>query len=232
MPFNTSAIYPDLFRLPLMNKGLILLFCFHLAACKKENSPKWTEVEIEVKNGISSEPIDDIYFNLYGVKSSFPKSTHQIGTKYPENGHLKFGFRAKRRFDYILYQQQYSSYFTQRITGGELVLGEENYFTYELVEFGHLILSVDNINCFNNKDALEFQLSYLDSDGYPISSLYWDTGFTWDGCNTFTELYNHSFPAGNYTFEWSVNRENNDNSSGHHTFFMSEDDTTYINIEY
>ena len=230
--FNSSTIYPDNFRLPIVYKSLILLCCFHLASCKKESSPTWTEVEIEVKNGITSEPIDDIYFYLYGVKSNFPKSTDQIGSKYPENGELNFSFKAKRQFDYILYKQEYSSYFTQKITGGELVIGAENHYSYELVEFGQLILNVDNINCYDSHDALEYRLTYLDSDDYPISSLYWETGYTWDGCNQFTELYNYSFPAGNYNFEWKVSRDNNDNSSGEHIFFMNQNDTTYVNVEY
>ena len=73
-----------------------------LISCKKENSKKWTEVNIKANNYITGEPITDVWCGIVATDYGFLGSEKIIiiDTGFTENGVFSSGFKIKNKYTY------------------------------------------------------------------------------------------------------------------------------------
>ncbi|MBD3636381.1 MAG: hypothetical protein HUJ25_03490 [Crocinitomicaceae bacterium] len=226
-----------------MNKlTLLLVLLINLAACKKEESKMWTEVHVTATNYNTEEPLDDIFISIVETKDGlFTTKGDAIYESFTdENGTFYYGWKAKRSsnvsYEYVVQAnpEKYHQVEFQQID--YLQKGESHYYDVKLVESGALNMNFQNVNCFNENDELRFRYYFKKNPSATtyiyIYSFYWDGELTLDGCVDLTGNGGYQvLPAGNYTIEWNVTRDNG-YTEGSDTFFVGDGDSLTYLLQY
>jgi hypothetical protein len=211
---------------------IVILFSISLYSCSKENNSQPTTINITVENVFNGEAVDSILFYLYGKRTSFPIRTHQIGQEYPINGSLTFSFISRRGHEYYISEIDPTPTFCiLGVEGAPFEIGLENELNYKVSTYNELVISIENVNCFNSFDTLHWRLDYLTYPEYSFENIYWED-FGWNGCYGKENAIDSYYPTGDYSFEWVVKRENADSIYGTEYFKLPENESLVYDFQY
>lgn len=216
---------------------VLLLF----ASCKKEESELWTEVHVSATNFNSGEPLNDVFISiLQNNDGLFGGNSKAISESFTdENGEFHFEWKAKRNsgVDYqCITQANPAKYYQIEFKQIEfLTKGNTHNFEVKLVEVGALNMNFHNVNCLNENDQLHYRYYFKKSpaanDYVYIYAYHWENSSK-NGC-----IYQvgdggyQTLPAGTYTVEWNVTRDNG-YTEGSDTFFVPDGDSLTYLLEY
>lgn len=199
---------------------LLLLF-----SCKEENSKKWTEVNVSVKNYWTNEPINDV---VCAVIASNLMGTEILNQSSTENGSYQYGFKANKNQSYSLISsvdlmEYHNVSFFSNIT---LDKGNSNGYVFTLLPIANFIFHFENQNCFDATDSMWFKtdhtlIEYQSEDWNPLPRT---------GCY-YLHTSEYPFPVGPYVFTMKIKRD------GIITYLtkeviLQEDSTTVVELFY
>jgi hypothetical protein len=179
--------------------------------------------------------ITEITYKLFGQS----KGKTVVDSYFDNNGHANFELKMKKNKDYMIDVEQLDNicYLDLR-TDDFLDHSSTVDINFNYAPCGYVNVPTNNINCEGTTDKLWYKYYYKEN-----TEIYLYRGFTgvgdtgWDqnagtqGCVNYIGDFYDKVPAGNYTFEWHIERPSGV-IDGTDYFTVTEGDTTTYILEY
>jgi hypothetical protein len=207
-------------------------------SCKKENSPGWSNIKVSLTNYITGEPITDAHFVVSESNKNVLSGATILNESDVLDGTHEFGFKPRKSPTWsssCIISTPLGKYYWRGETEGasqvsfEVERGEDYNLNYELVEYGNWVFELSNTNCENDNDRITLQIESEHSSLLTSSSYSFEEDAT--GCLANAQLFERKVPAGEYTINYTVQR-NSGTSSGVQKFVVEQGGTSTFNLEY
>ncbi|MGV6860240.1 MAG: hypothetical protein ACWA41_00620 [Putridiphycobacter sp.] len=223
----------------MKNLILILVFVTLFIACKKQHT-----VTIQAQNLTNLS--DGSHYS--GMKYIIVE--RRVGTfenKYKtveegfldENGYANFDLKMhpNRTYDLGIETPENICY-TDVTIKYHLDLNQNNVVNFKYAPCTYFDVSTNNVNCEGSTDKLWYKYYYTDNPdiyiyrGFTgVGDTVWDPNAGTQGCVNYIGDFYDKIPAGNYTFEWHIERPSGI-VDGIDYFTVTEGDTTSYVLEY
>ena len=209
----------------------ILLISLIALSCKKSRTLHFTG---KVVNAVTGEGIGGIEMQLIETRGADLQDPFQTNLDAVEiiqsdaNGNFEIEYTGWNRYGYYILTNLNSQ--THKMVGWQgggdeikTVELEEVNDNLEIVPFGVRFLKTKNINCIDENDSANFDITYL------LTNMISDNNFYWTGCVDGQGV--SSWSIGDYRYDWYVIR------SGVRTdctkvFTVHENDTALVELFY
>lgn len=226
-----------------MTRYFYLVLILITLSCADEKSSRWTTVRINAKNAISGNAVPGISFYIQDDREYGSNAYFLAASGITDNsGYLELSFKSKIRRGYKLrpYLAGHNIYYgyeniDHEVIGIEdpIMVGEENNLDLLILKKGFLNISIENVGCDDEDDVFWYELSYEGnySSVAAWNGMAWNNYYGYNGCGPHSKEQFKIF-AGAYKVDWNISRDNGMDSSGVVEFFVQENDTLDLLIQY
>ncbi|MGV6860241.1 MAG: hypothetical protein ACWA41_00625 [Putridiphycobacter sp.] len=195
-----------------------------------------------LNNYASGSHYANVRYNIVETRIGFgigKKAKLIVADNLDANGHAELTIKMKAHYSYSLAFATPDNICYNDIPFEHLLdQNETNNVDFNYAPCGYVNVPTINVNCEGSTDKLWYKYYYSDnSDIYlyrgftGVGDSVWDPNAGTEGCVNYIGDFYDKIPAGNYTFEWHIERPSGI-VDGTDYFTVTEGDTTTYILEY